>query len=310
MVWSSAGVCPVWCWPPGHRMNWQGEQKPALQIGLQPSGFVRISARRFVVGKIFTLPREGLSYSTTMRATFLAYAWASSPERIVVAAAVTLCFALLARGVRGVAQSGAVAGGIVCFALFASAGPGAFAALATLFVATWTSTRLGYRRKQELGLAERREGRNAWQVLANLVAAAVAALIFAATGTHVWLNAMIAALAAAAADTVASEIGQSIRRDARMITTGKRVPAGTDGGITVPGTAAGLAASVAVTAVAAATGVIDPRCIWIPVVAGFAGMVLDSILGATLQRRGWISNEGVNLWSTLAAAVAAYAVRP
>jgi uncharacterized membrane protein len=36
-------------------------------------------------------------------------------------------------------------------------------------------------------------------------------------------------------------------------------------------------------------------------------MLIDSILGATLQRRGWISNQTVNLLSTLAAAALAYA---
>jgi uncharacterized membrane protein len=37
-------------------------------------------------------------------------------------------------------------------------------------------------------------------------------------------------------------------------------------------------------------------------------MLIDSILGATLQRRGWISNQTVNLLSTLAAAALAYAI--
>ena len=92
---------------------------------------------------------------------FLPYAWASTPERLALAAVVTVSFALLARILRGVNWPGAMAGGVACLALFAGAGPGAFAALVALFAATWISTRLGYRRKQELGLAERREGRNA-----------------------------------------------------------------------------------------------------------------------------------------------------
>ena len=104
---------------------------------------------------------------------FLAHAWATSPERIAIAAALTLGFAALARALHGVNRSGTVAGGLSCFLLFAGAGPAAFAALALLFAMTWASTRLGYRRKQSLGLAERREGRSAWQVLANLAAAAL-----------------------------------------------------------------------------------------------------------------------------------------
>jgi len=107
----------------------------------------------------------------------LAHAWASSPERLAVAIAVTIAFAALARALRGVNLSGALAGGLACFFLFAGLGPAAFGVLVTLFVLTWVSTRLGYRRKQALGLAERREGRNAWQVLANLAVAAAAAFV-------------------------------------------------------------------------------------------------------------------------------------
>jgi uncharacterized protein (TIGR00297 family) len=239
---------------------------------------------------------------------FLAHGWASSPERLAIAAAVTLGFAVLARALRGVNRSGALAGGLACFLLFAGAGPTAFATLAALFVMTWISTRLGYRRKLALGLAEHREGRNAWQILANLAVAAASSVVFSATGNRVWLVAALAALAEAATDTVASEIGQYRRTDARLITTWERVPAGTDGGITIPGSIAGLAAGLVIAAVATVGGILLQAQLWIPVTAGFAGMLIDSVLGATLQRRGWISNQAVNFFGTLAAAALAYVV--
>lgn len=234
------------------------------------------------------------------------YGWVVSPERLTVVTVITIAFAVLAYALHAVNRSAAVAGGLACFVLFWGGGPGAFATLAALFLMTWFTTRLGYRRKQELGLAERREGRNARQVLANLTVAAVGTLLFGLTKNRVWMMAAIAALAEAATDTVASEIGQSRREQARLITTGHRVPAGTDGGITIVGTAAGLIAGVGIAAVAIGAGILRPRQIWIPVTSGFVGMLVDSLLGATIQRRGWLSNEAVNFFSTLVAAALPY----
>lgn len=215
---------------------------------------------------------------------------------------------MLARVLRGVNWSGALAGGLACLLLFAGGGPWAFATLATLFVMAWASTRLGYHRKLALGLAERREGRNAWQILANLAVPAMASTAFSLTGNRAWLVATVAALAEAATDTVASEIGQIGDSAPRMITTWERVPAGTDGGITIAGSASGLAAGFGIVAVATAGGMIPPAQFWIPLTAGFAGMMIDSVFGATLQRRQWLSNQAVNLLSTLAAGASAYGI--
>jgi uncharacterized protein (TIGR00297 family) len=237
-----------------------------------------------------------------------AYGWASSSERLTVAAGVTVAFALVARALRGVNLSGALAGGLACFVLFAGVGPVAFLTLAALFAMTWVSTRLGYRRKLALGVAERRDGRNAWQVLANLIVAACGAIVFAGTGNRAWLIAVLAAFSEAATDTVASEIGQYRGANPRFITSWQVVAPGTDGGITIVGSVAGLAAGVVITAIGVAGGMIHFHDAWIPVVTGFAGMLIDSLIGATFQRRGWISNQTVNFVSTLAAAALAYAI--
>src|ERR1700738_3090036 len=75
----------------------------------------------------------------------------------------TVLFTVLARGMRGVTTSGALAGAVCCFILYVGGGPGAFAALITVFGLTWATTRLGYQRKQELGIADGGGGRQASQ---------------------------------------------------------------------------------------------------------------------------------------------------
>jgi uncharacterized protein (TIGR00297 family) len=233
----------------------------------------------------------------------MAAALIAGDVRLPVVLAVTLAFALLARLLRAVTVSGAIAGGLVCFVLFWSAGAGGFFALATVFLLTWLATRFGYRRKEKLGTAERSGGRTASQVLANLGTAAAAALLFRlAIPQKAVLVAAIAALAEAAADTVSSEYGQSRAGVARLITTWEKVPAGTDGGITVPGTLAGIVSAVVVAAVAWRSGLIPGELVWPAAIGGVVGMFADSFLGASLERRGQLTNDWVNLLSTLVAA--------
>lgn len=238
----------------------------------------------------------------------LAHGWAWSPLRWAVAAAITLIFAVMARVLRGVNLSGALAGGVACFLLFVFAGPGSFAALGALFLMTWLSTRLGYRTKHQLGLAERREGRNGWQISANLGVAALSSVAFGITGNGAWLTAAAAALAEAATDTVASEIGQIRSQTALLITTWETVPAGTDGGITLAGTLSGVAAGTTIAAIATFGGMVPHARFWITAAGGILGMLVDSLLGAALQRRGWMNNEAVNFCGTLTAAALAYAI--
>jgi uncharacterized protein (TIGR00297 family) len=223
--------------------------------------------------------------------------------RLLSILALTLGFTLLARGLRAVTSSGATAGGLICLALFWSAGVGGFLALVTVFLLTWVATRFGYRRKEKQGTAERTCGRTASQVLANLGVAAASALIFrAAPEQTFWLVAAMAALAEAAADTVSSEFGQSRSDSARLITTWESVPAGTDGGITVAGSVAGIISSFMVVAVAGCAGRLSPWGVGAAAGGGIVGMVADSILGATFERKGKLTNDWVNLLSTLVAA--------
>jgi uncharacterized protein (TIGR00297 family) len=223
-------------------------------------------------------------------------------SRILIAALVTLAFAGAARLLRGVTTSGAIAGAAVCFVLYACCGVGAFVVLVSVFVLTWGATRVGYPRKQRLGVAERRSGRKASQVLANLAVSGVCAGIYFFTRRTGFLVGSVAALAEAASDTVSSEIGQACGRAARLITTWEQVPAGTDGGISSEGTAAGIAAALMVGIVCGGMGLLPWKLSIYASAAGVVGMLADSYMGAIFERRHRLNNDLVNLFSTAIAA--------
>jgi uncharacterized protein (TIGR00297 family) len=235
-----------------------------------------------------------------------ASAWVQSgplQHRLWMAVVVTVAFTALARWIRGVSPSGACAGALACFLLYAGVGPGAFAALVSVFTLAWVTTRLGYHRKQALGTAEKQDGRTASQVLANLGVATIAATLYAITGGKAaFLLALAAALSEAAADTVSSELGQASSEHARLITTWEKVPAGTDGGISLAGTLAGVAGAVVVSLVCMLAGILPRKWLGPSVLAAVAGMLADSYLGASLERRRLLNNDAVNFLATLISA--------
>jgi len=183
------------------------------------------------------------------------------------------------------------------------------------------ATRLGRSRKERLGTAEQRKGRAAAQIAANLGAAALVSNDAAQT----WLSnshwshwpvtaqiplvvAALAALAEAAADTVSSEIGQVWGGRPRMITTLRVAEPGTDGAITLAGTLAGMmgAAIVSAFGVVALRGGVE--LFWVSCAGAVFGLFFDSMLGATLERAGWLNNDAVNFLSTCSAAGVALVV--
>ena len=188
-----------------------------------------------------------------------------------------------------------------------------------VFVLADISTRLGREKKLRLGTAERRQGRSAAQVAANLGVAGLAcdglaqsmlagSNWFAHAAPDLLLAAGLAALAEAAADTISSEIGQVLGGQPRMITSMRRVEAGTDGAVSLVGTLAGVAAAGIVAAVGAWALGGGSAMFWISYTGGVFGLFFDSLLGATLERRGWLNNDAVNFLSTASAAVFALGV--
>jgi len=126
-----------------------------------------------------------------------------------------------------------------------------------------------------------RGGRTSWQVIANGGWAAGGALAVSLGWEWGW-PLLAGSLAAAQADTWATELGRRARLDPVLITSGRRVPAGTSGGITPRGTFGGLLGAALMGVAAAVLGVGVETGVAV-VVGGTIGMLGDSFLGATIQ---------------------------
>jgi uncharacterized protein (TIGR00297 family) len=230
-------------------------------------------------------------------------------SRIWPALVVTIAFTAVARCIRGVSRSGALAGALVCLLLYLYAGPGAIAALLSVFILAWVTTRFGSSRKLQLRIAEKPDGRSASQVLANLGVTVGCVGLYALLGNNaIFLLAAAASLSEAAADTVSSEVGQASNDQARLITTWEQVPAGIDGAVSLQGTLAAIAAATLVSLVCVLGGLLPWKWLGISAVAAVLGMFADSYLGASLQRRGVLNNDSVNFLSTLLSAVLAFVI--
>lgn len=183
-------------------------------------------------------------------------------------------------------------------------------------------------------IVEKGGARDAAQVLANggpFAACALAALIVPGGA---WLVLGGGALAAACADTWGTEVGTLSRAEPRLITTWRRVSAGTSGGVTLLGIAATIAGATWI----GGTTWLFARAIRIAlaiVAGGVAGALLDSVSGALWQSRrwceacsepterhvhtcgahtqraggiAWLDNDGVNVVSSVVGALVAAAI--
>jgi len=231
-------------------------------------------------------------------------------RRIVLAAAINLALAVLALGLEMVNRSGSVCGFLLGVAVYLGWGYKSFLLMFAFFAIGSVATRLGYARKAARGVAEKRGGARSWrEALANSLAGAFFSLLVITTHHEgAFLMALIAAFAEAAGDTVSSEIGQWLSDRAYLITTFKPVPAGENGGISIGGSLAGAMASTLIVALAFGLGLCGKGGAAIALTAAVAGNLLDSVLGATIERRGLVTNGIVNFAGTSFAGALALAI--
>lgn len=204
---------------------------------------------------------------------------------------------LLGVGVSGLAYAfgslnlrGAVAAATLGSLTFGIGGWVPAVLLITFFATSSALSHFGRTRKTELASVFSKGGRRDFtQVLANGSLATILALLYGFSEQAIWLMGLSGALSAATADTWATELGVLSRRPPRLITSGLSVDAGTSGGVTVVGFLAAAGGAGAIGLIAAGMqGAIE--AIPIIILAGMAGAVFDSLLGASVQAIYWCSS--------------------
>ncbi|WP_127532514.1 DUF92 domain-containing protein [Paenibacillus kobensis] len=270
--------------------------------------------------------------------------------RAAIGSAGGVTVAILAVRSRSLTRWGAVSAAVMGTGYTALGGLLWFGALLVFFS---TSTMLSrwkrkHKRKAEAELLYEKTGaRDAGQVWANGGAGLALCAAHAIWPHSGWLYAFIGVMAAVNADTWATELGSLSRVQPVSIRTGRRVPAGTSGGITVAGSAAAAAGALTIGVFAACaalvpgawseegqTGAVLGTIVLTALLGGIAGAFADSYLGATMQAmyrcegcgketerlihcgrptsvvRGfqWMSNDAVNILSSIAAGAAALGI--
>ncbi len=217
--------------------------------------------------------------------------------------------AVAARALTPLAGAVATAFGIVIVVLVGFP----FLALMILFVvASVLATRFRIDEKRQKNVQEGTAGeRGVSNVVAHIVLPTALAIAGGwappLIGTPLLTVLFASALAFGAADTFASELGV-LAGSARSILTLRPVTPGTNGGVSVVGEAWGFvgAALTAIVGLALFRGFSTPvpeAAIFLGavVVAGFLGCQVDSLLGETLENRGYLSKGSTNFLGMLSA---------
>jgi uncharacterized protein (TIGR00297 family) len=113
---------------------------------------------------------------------------------------------------------------------------------------------------------------------------------------------MVAAFATAAFDTTASEVGVAFGRRHFLVSSFRPVRVGTDGAVSVEGTAAGIVGSLLVGVGAWAVGLVSGVGLFVVLVGALAGSMLESYMGAVMGPVRGFDHHLFNLINTLAGA--------
>ena len=204
---------------------------------------------------------------------------------------IVIAFALAAVLLKTIDARGFLASAAVGFAIIYGGGVQWFVIVAVFFTLGVVFTLYKYGYKRRLGGAQGKGGARNWpHILANGGLASILAVINL-LAPNVGLAALfLGAISTSAADTAATELGLLSHSQPKLITDRSQVVLpGTSGGVSSLGFVGAAIASLVIGVMAVFLGILPDSLLILPVclVGGMAGAVFDSLIGATLQRRGY-----------------------
>lgn len=229
------------------------------------------------------------------------------PEKMVVALVFSFFLGVLAYRAKIADVSALLSAALLGVLIIVFSGLSWFLLLLTFFILGGGFTRYKYAYKETIGIAQAKDGIRSYEnVFSNSTAALVLAVAYGVFPEHGLpiIYAYMGTVATATGDTLASEIGTTAKGRPRMITTLKLSEPGVDGAVSLLGEFAAIFGSAVIGILAYVLGVSDNfiLTVIITTAGGFFGTNMDSLLGATLQKRGVLSNSGVNFVATFAGA--------
>ncbi len=250
-----------------------------------------------------------------------------NPLDVYLTGASTVLLAVVLYRVGALTADGLISALVVGVVVGVFGGYPFFLLLLLFLLVGFGATKYRFREKERLGVQEGKRGergwKNVWATGAVATFVPVVYRLFPEIFPENTVGAIyVVSISVAASDTIASEMGMLFGTPVLITSPRKRVPIGTNGGVTAMGTLWSLLAAILM----GISGFLLSVFMWFPsprVLAdffgtagvfliaglfGFLGCLFDSILGALFENRKKMTKHQVNFVSTLLATVIAWEV--
>ena len=242
----------------------------------------------------------------TVYTVFHIYAISIPMDQLAIAFAISFILSLLATKAGVADESGLMSATLIGTLVIVFSDIRFFVILLLFYAIGSAVTKYKYSIKLQRGIAEQAGGARGYaNVFSNSLAGLFFVMNYGVFKEEVFLLAFVASIATALGDTMASEVGKTADR-VYLITNFRRVEPGVSGGISLIGEISALIGCLIVCSFAVVLGILDVKGALISLVSGFIAIHIDSLLGATLEKWGYLTNSGVNFFATLSAGIFCY----